>query len=261
MNKPIKLLIFSLYAGSVFAESSNCDGLLNIVNSPSAIDSTCTVPNKKILIELNYFDQQLPDHEGVQQNFPNAEIRIGLPSKNEFFIYPPNYIDQKNAPGSGNTTSALGLKHNFEYGEKWTFALEGLAILPGGSYAYGSAKGGAIFRTIASYSFTKQWSLSGMLGFNRQSDPQINGGHSYNSISPYMVLTYNPNDKLSFYGEVYGQSKIGALEGSGFNFDGGFIVLLTPKILFNLSGGQQLYNYLNNFKHYINLGVDVMLDV
>jgi hypothetical protein len=232
---------------------------LNISNSPNNFDTPCSTPFKHLIIELNYVYQKLNDQAGMQQNVPNAQIRIGLPSHNEFFIGPSNYISQTSAPKTGSTNTYFGLKHTINYNQKWIFAVEDIIETSGGSYAYGAQSWGTTFNAIANYNISDQFSLGGMLGISRQSDPKIIGGHSFNSVNPSLILSYNPNDKLSLYTEVYGQSKIAAETGAGFNFDAGVLYLFNPNILGYISAGQQLYNYLGDFTHYLNLGVSIMI--
>lgn len=233
--------------------------MLNIVNRPSNLDSPCSVPFKKVLIELNYIVKQLPGHQGVQQNFPNAEIRFGLPFNSEFFVDPPNYIYQKSFPKSGNTTTNLAFKHSVYSNQKWGFALQETVNTPGGSSAHGSHGWGTTLNGIAIYVINNHLTIEGMLGLSRLSDPSLTGGHYFNSVNPDIVLDYSVNGKLSIYGEVYGQSKISAKEGAGYNLDGGVLFRIYPNTILNISGGQQLYNYLYDFKHYINFGISVML--
>lgn len=261
-NTLIKISIFmsALYTLS-YATLSNagCTSIMDVANRPSNIDSACSVPFKKVVIELNYIDLQLINHAGVQQNYPNAIIRFGLPSSTELFVLPPNYIQQTSAPKSGSTAVTSGIKHSMSYQKKWVFALEGLVTIPGGSFAFGSQGWGGEFNGIASYSINQQLNVSAQLGISRTSEPPLLGGRSFNSINPDIVLVYQPNQKLSFYTEVYGQSKISVLKGAGFNFDAGVLVLISTNTVFNLSAGQQLYNYLGGFTHYINVGISVML--
>lgn len=258
-RKLLKYFMCIFYAHTLYADSNNpCNNLLNVINSPSNLTSTCSVPFKKILIELNYIAQPINGHQGLQQNFPNAEIRFGLPSNNEFYIDMPNYIQQKSFPGSGNTTTFLNFKHSIYYNQQWMFALEEVVNTPGGNAAYGSHGWGSTFNSVANYMINDYWSLSGMLGISRLSDPALTGGHYFNSINPDILLSYS-RDKLLIYGEVYGQSKISASEGAGYNFDGGILFHIYPNTVLSFSGGQQLYNYLGGITHYINFGMYVML--
>lgn len=259
-RKLLNFLIFIFYAHTLYADSNNpCNDILNVVNSPSNLDSSCSVPFKKVLIELNAIDLQLNGHQGVQQNVPNAEIRFGLPSNSEFLVNPPNYIHQKSFPKSGITTASFALKHSIYYNQQWMFALEEIVNIPWGSTAYGSHGWGSTLNGTANYIINERLSIDGMLGISRLSDSSLNGGKHYNSINPDIVVTYSVNEKIDIYGEVYGQSRISANETAGYNFDGGILFLIYANTVLSISGGQQLYNYLGGFTHYINLGMYVML--
>jgi hypothetical protein len=257
----ICILYTTSYVTSLYADDSSdfCSGLLNISNSPSNFESPCSVPLKHLVLELNYVYQKLNDQAGIQQNAPNAAIRIGLPSHNEFFIGPPTYISQTSAPKTGSSNTYFGLKHTINYSQKWVFAVENIIDTAGGSYAFGAQSWGTTFNAIANYNINDQFSLGGMLGISRQSDPEIIGGRSFNSVNPNLILSYTPNDTLSLYAEVYGQSKIAAALGAGFNVDAGLLYLFNPNILGYICAGQQLYNYLGDFTHYLNFGVSIMI--
>lgn len=261
MQKLVLLFMCIFYTCSLYADSNDpCSNMLNVVNSPSNLNSPCTVSFKKLMIELNYIDQRLYGDYGIQQNYPNAEVRFGLPANNEFSINLPNYIQQKSYPGSGYSSTFLAFKHAIYYNEQWMFALEELVNPPGGSFAYGSHGWGSTFNAIFNYTVNDSWSIAGMVGLSRLSDSSLLGGHHFNSIDPDIVLSYSINDKLMAYSEIYGQSKISALGNAGYNFDAGLLFLLFPNTTINISAGQQIYNYLGGYQNYINFGIDAMLD-
>jgi hypothetical protein len=213
------------------------------------------------MVELNYQVQQLPGRQGVQQNLPDALLRFGLPARHhELFIILPNRLIQSHKPGSGSTSTSVGLKQSYTYNAQWIFATEEVALLPGGSYAYGAQDWGASLGGMASFTINEQINIEGMLSVARYSDPRLNGGKTFYSVNPDVVLSYAPNAKVSLYAEIYGQSKLSADDTVGFNFDAGVLVLLNSHVVMNFSAGQQLYNYLNDVKHYANVGFSLLLE-
>jgi hypothetical protein len=254
--KAITRVLCTLQVSALYAD---CVGIMNIANHPSIIDSTCSVPFKKVVIELNYINERLINHAGTQQNYPNAELRIGLPAHNEIIVLLPNYIQQSTAPTSGSSAAIAGMKHSINYNEKWAFAIEVLANTASGSYYFGSQHWGATVNGIASYSITQKLNLEVQLGISRISEARAVGGRYFNSFNPDVVLSYAPFEKLSFYSEIYAQTKIDASQGAGVNFDGGMLLLVSKNTVLNFSIGQQLYNYLGGFEHYVNAGISVML--
>lgn len=255
-NQIISLAYLMVHSLVLYA---NCTEIIDVSNSPSHIDSPCTVPFKKVVVELNYNQLRLMHHADTQQNYPNAELRIGLPSSNEVFTLLPNYLQQTSPPTSGATAAITGLKHSHIYNDKWTFAVEGIANTASGSYSDGAQHWGATVAGIASYSITPKFNISAMLGLSRLSEAAASGGRYFNSINPDLIIAYAANAKLAVYAEVYGQSNIDASTGAGFNMDAGLQLLVSANTLFNLSAGQQLSNYLGGFTHYINVGIAVML--
>lgn len=112
---------------------------------------------------------------------------------------------------------------------------------------------------MASYVVNDYVAITGILGVSRTSDTALNGGYSFNSINPDVVFSYSPTQKLSFYGEVYGQSQFTIEQGAGFNFDAGVLFLIHPNAVCSFSIGQQLYNYFGNFTHYVNFSFEALL--
>jgi hypothetical protein len=245
----------------VLAESANdpCTGLLNIANRPSNIDSPCTVPQHKFVAELTYQNQELTNHIGSQQNGPDALLRLGLPANNEFFIILPNYISQSNIVASGFTETFAGFKHQFPVWDKWLLALETVINLPDGSAAYGSKGYGAAFNGILNYTLNAEWNVSFMLGASTATDPRLVGGQRFNSLNPDLVLSYSPTEKITLYSEIYGQSKTGAMQKSGFIIDAGISYLLNPNLVINGSLGQRTNGSLQGLAHYVGAGVSIML--
>jgi hypothetical protein len=250
-------MAFTVFAETVDDPCGGASALLNRVNRPTVTDSACVVPFKKAILELGYQYQQLTHSAGYQQNFPEAEWRVGLPVNNEFVLVLPNYIHQSMAPHSGFAATTMGIKHEIGYTKTWLAAAEALFTLPSGSTAFGSQDMGTVVNGIIDYTFNSTFSLSFMLGVATQTQSKLNGGQRFTSINPDMVLTYVLNPKINFFGEVYGQSKTGPGEGSGFNFDGGVLYLPLPNLEVDLEVGQRISGNLNGFNHYMGTGMSI----
>jgi hypothetical protein len=66
---------------------------------------------------------------GTADNYPQAEVRIGLPGNNEFVVLAPNYNHQRptGAPSSsGFSATTIAIKHEIGYTDKWLGAVEAL---------------------------------------------------------------------------------------------------------------------------------------
>jgi len=266
-KKHCKLLVLILSYGistNAFAdEISNPCGennsvLINILDRPTIGDSACAVPFGKAVLEAGYEYQELTHSAGYQQNFPEAELRIGLPDNNELVILPPNFIHQSMTT-SGYASSTIGIKHEMGYNQNWLDAIEVLATLPSGSTSYGSDGLGAAFNGIVSYTFNPTFNLSFMLGGSTETLPTLNNGGRFNSINPDVVFTYSATDKLDLYVEIYGQTKTNPTENSGSNSDAGIIYALLPNFTVDLEVGQRISGNLGGFNHYVGTGIGVLL--
>lgn len=246
------------YAETITDPCGGVAALLNIVDRPTAGDSACVVPFQKAILEIGYQYQKLTHSAGYQQNFPEAELRIGLPVNNELVLLLPNYIHQSKTPRAGLTGTTIGVKHEIGYTETWLGAAEILLTFPSGNSAFSNQYTGAAVNGIVTYTFNPTFSLFFMLGVTTQTESKRDGGQRFTSINPDMVLTYVFNQKVNFYSEVYGQSKTSPREGSGFNFDAGVLYLPLPNLEVDLEIGQRMSGNLSGFNQYIGTGMAVM---
>ncbi|WP_419418450.1 transporter [Legionella sp. D16C41] len=258
----IGLLVLLNGATITSAESSFCSGknaFINIVNRPSNSDSPCVIPYKHFDLELGAAYQKLAQGMGEGYNFPQPEVRIGLLHQSELFFFLPNYYYQRLPVLSGFTNASLGLKHQLGYTDKWVWALEGELELPGGSKNFGTKALGGIVNGIISCTLSNTLSLTFVIGVSTESDSINAGGRRYNSFNPDGLLAYSFTDTLSFYAEVYGQTKTSATTGSGFNADAGLLYLIRPNMVVDLSAGQRLSGFLGGFNHYFEAGMSFLI--
>lgn len=101
MNKPwpIRALLVSLVIGTQGVRADDdiqdsCSGssaLLAILDRPTVSDSACVVQYGQAVLEAGYEHADLTGAGGgTADNFPAAELRLGLPGNNEFVLLPPN---------------------------------------------------------------------------------------------------------------------------------------------------------------------------
>lgn len=230
---------------------------LNLVNRPSVGDSACVVPFKQAILEAGYQYQKL-NPTGYQQNYPEAQFRLGIPANTELNMTLPTYVTQSVAPQSGYTPTIVGIKHELGYTKNWVVTVESLFALPTGSANFGSDGLGVAINGIANYTLNSLIDFTFMLGASTQTQPSNSGGQRFTSINPDMVLSYALTSKANLYGEVYGQSKTGPNQGSGFNFDGGILYLLRPFVTVDLEFGQRISGNLGGFNHYVGTGIAIL---
>lgn len=233
------------------------DDLLLFIDRPTAEDNTCVTPYKAVVLEMGYQYQKLLD-AGTQQNFPEALLRTGIANGLEVNISIPNYIHQTIRPSHGFNATTLGVKHLISSSEKWATSVEGLVTLPSGSAAFGSGKTGETVNGLFSYNLTTELNLSGMFGVSSQSQSIDSSGSCYWSINPDLVLAWSKN-KVSLFAEIYGQSKTGSDEGSGFNSDVGMLYLIRKNVVIDFEVGHRISGTLGDFERYIGTGISVQL--
>ncbi|MBA2653161.1 MAG: transporter [Tatlockia sp.] len=301
-------ILISAASFKIFAEPpplcSGPNAFLSIVNRPTVADSACTVPTNKMVFELGYQAMKLDEHSQIQ-NFPNSELRFGLPWNSEFFVFLPNYNRQKmisssetekssneppalmkpNQPAktqnseskeiskglsemfndntstttrfSGLSDTIMGFKHIVKGSKKMLLTFEASITPPSGSKYFGSAGTEALVAGIFNYKLTKKLATVFQLSFTTLTDSKFDGGRRYNSVNPDAVISWSLKDNLQIYGEIFGQSKTGPDEGSGFNMDAGIEYLLAKNITIDLSAGQRISGQLWSLENYINTGMAV----
>ncbi|WP_115302551.1 transporter [Legionella beliardensis] len=257
------ILMFFYLTHMVYAEADNpclgANAFMNIIDRPNNADSACTVPFKHFEFESGYAYQRVVQALGEAHDFPEPELRIGLPWQSEIYLIPPNYNYLPSSHLTGFTDAVIGLKHQVGYNAKWIFTVEGALSLPGGSSNFGNRALGSFANAIINYNITDTLSLTFMLGGSTETDPDASGGRRYNSFNPDGVLSYALTEKISMYAEIFGQTKTSAEDSSGFNADAGLLYLLHPNIILDVSVGQRLWGYLGGYENYIGSGISFLI--
>jgi hypothetical protein len=242
------------------AVADPCGGpsrLLATVDGPTVAFSACVVPLGHVVVETDFQHAYLRAPGGTADNYPEGELRVGLPRNNEFVFMPPNY-NQRRARGasaaSGLSAITTGIKHEVGYNDKWLGALEALFTLPSGGAAFGSRGLGVDFHGILSYSLADTIGLSLQMGVSSQTDPKLAGGTRFTSLTSSLVASWQPMPKLQFYDEIFGQTSSGPGKGAGYNMDGGILYLITRWWEVDVEEGVRLIGNLGGFSHYHGIG-------
>lgn len=261
INKVLFILTL-LTSQIVYADDNNpCAGaqeLLALIDRPSKADSACTVPLKKLIAEMGYQYVNLTSGAGVNQNFPELQLRLGLPYDTEVTAILPNYNVQTTSPRTGYNATAVGLKHEIGIYGKWLPTIEGLLILPTGSAAYGSDHYGGFINGILNYSINNAWTLVVMLGVSSETLPHSAGGTKFSSFNPDVLISYQVGNS-DIYAEVYGQTNAGPGLGAGYNFDAGILYQFIHSMEVDFSFGQSLYGQLGGFNNYVAVGAGFLI--
>lgn len=254
-----------LLAPSAWADSSAhyfpnpCRGreaLLAVLDRPTVSDSSCTVRPGRVVIEAGYaYSWPYPSANGHGQNYPQLEVRFGLPHHNEFVVLPPERVLSPGA--NGYTASVVGLKHEFDVSSAWQFAAESLITLPSGDPNQGSAGTGVAVNGVASWSPSSTVGLSLMVGVTSDTEPTNLGGGRYTSFNPDGVVTWEFVPDLQLYAEVYGQTHTGVGQGSGYDADGGIQILVSRDFELDFEAGTRLSGALGGYSHYVGAGLGV----
>lgn len=262
--RPVYFTLFFILIriqGEAYSATNPCgvDNFMNLVDRPNNADSPCTIPFKHIEFELGYAYQKLTQGEGYGQNFPQAEVRLGLPWRSELFVTLPNYTRQSKPALAGFNNATLGLKHQLFYDEQWIISVDGGLNLPGGSQAFSIRQSGSYINMIVSDNLTDKLGLTLMLGGSSIAPSLNEESQRYSSFNSFVVLSYAPVTKVSIYAEVYGQTKTAWQQGSGFSIDAGVLYLQQANLIFDISAGQRLYGYLGGVENYIQAGLSFLI--
>ncbi|HAT6823292.1 TPA: transporter [Legionella pneumophila] len=232
--------------------------MLSFLERGGIATNPCVVPPKSVLISSGYQYQQLIG-EGVQHNFPAAAIQLGLPGYFEVDLLLPNYINQTVDPRIGFSETQLIVNHVLWFNNKWVITASGTFVFPSGSASFGSPNPGGGVIGILSYNFNSQLNLTGNLGITSQSEPSYDGGQSYTSVNPDLILSWTKN-KISLFAEIYGQSKTAPDEGSGFSTDAGVLYQVKKNIAIDFEVDQRITGLLNGVERYYGGGITIQFN-
>jgi hypothetical protein len=231
---------------------------LAVLNRPTVADSVCVVKPGQVLVEFGTQYGDIYPESGHEYNFPEAELRLGLPNGNEVNVSTPNYVAHypENQPALiGYTATVLGYKHQFVPVGNFVYGAESLFTLPSGDDNFGSEDLGVTINGLINYNITKTNAVTLMLGYTTQTTAKNDqNGQRYNSFNPDLVLSWKPTDMLQFFVEVYGQTKTGPDESESYNADGGIQYLTTEYIEVDIEYGQRLSGQLRSLSHYYGAG-------
>lgn len=238
-----------------------CEGpnsLLALIDRPTFAFSACVVPKENVLIESGSQYIQL-QQEGTQFNLPETELRVGLFNQLEVDLFVPNYIHQSVDPKIGFTAMGVGMKHVLLSNEKSVLSVLGVVVPPSGSASFGSRGVSGFISSILTFNMSPEIGVTAMLQASSQTLPINFGGQRFTAIDPFLVLSWN-KEKLSLYGEIYGQNKTGPKYGGGTNMDVGIIYLIKRNIALDVEIGKSLKGILGNFNQYVGTGISVRFE-
>lgn len=227
-------------------------GLLAGLDRPTVGDSACVAKPGHAIVELGYADGH--GGQGLTENGPQAELRFGLPHRNEFVLLPPNatYANNGHIGTTSYSATTMGLKHEWGYTSRWIYASEVLFTTPSTEpAAAGSSGWGEAVNGIIGYSVTPRIAISLMLGATALYDQN---NRRYTSINPDFVATWLLTPRWQLYGEIYGQSHTSYGVGSGWDSDGGVQYLVTRHVEVDAEVGQRLTGALGGYRNYWGLG-------
>jgi hypothetical protein len=243
--------------------AANPSALFSLLDRPTFSDSACSVPFRHVVLESGFIRANLRgEGSGKADSYPQAEVRFGLPGRNEFKILAPNYTSQRSGTrqeaSSGLSAAGIGFKHELGYAGKWLGSVEAVLTLPSGNDVFGSRGLGTTINGIVAYSLSAHVGLSLQLGISSLTDSVSAGGGRFTSFNQFFAATWNPIERLQLYGEVYGQTKTARSEGAGYNFDGGLQYLVTRWLEADLETGVRLTGNLGGFTHYYGVGIGIL---
>lgn len=257
-----------LAAGTPAASEAEdpCDGLLAILDRPTVADSTCVVKPGRLIAELGYQNAVIKGSDiGHLAFFPQAEFRYGLPEGWELKLFPPNYnmTDMRVSASGGHVDgfgdSAFGLKHQFGTFGGFTLTADVKLTVPTGNQAFSDGGVEGNIQGIVSYDLTPKLGVSVSLGASTLTNRAANGGLvRFGSLNPDLVVTYQINDQLQLYSEVFGNTVTAPHMGPNFSFDGGVQYLLTKSIELDVEGGTLLTGPQGLQARYFGVGTGLL---
>lgn len=222
-------------------------------------DTACVVPNKKVLVEGGYQQQNLTG-SGTLFSFPATQVTLGLPQNTEIFTVMPNYNEQRRPHLAGSTTVGVGAKTQVYSTKTLTLSGEGLVAIPGGSKAFGSDGTGLIINALGLYLLSSKITVLGMLGESSLTWPDTAGGKRFNSLNSSLAFAYAPVEQMNLFAEIIGQTKTSPFRGSGVDWNLGVFYELNKNIVFDVEYVKSFYGLTGGFKNFVGVGATVFFN-
>lgn len=231
--------------------------LLSMVNAGGNTQSPCTAYANHVIAELDYYYQNYYQENGYFNSYPDALLRLGIDKSTEINIAPPSLFYRSRPSTQGNSATILGGKHELWYVDNQLLSMAASLGLPDGSADFGNAHYSGELALLYGYRLNDSYYFNLALDYMRITESRIDGANLFTTLLGRASLSYFPNHKFGVYGEVYGQNKTAVNSGFGANTDLGFLYLITPKIVFNLSIGQRLVGNLEAIKQFYTAGIAI----
>ncbi len=239
---------------------SSGNPMFSLINRPSYMDSPCTIPSSQLMVEGGYQYRNLVGQPRADASlFPSIELRFGLPKATEFFVYLPAVAASSRNTNNGTTETSLGLKHEVFFTESFITSFTAHLYPPSGSYYVGAQSPGTEVGIIMEDIITNTLSATAMLSVLYEGQSKSQENTQYTSFNPDVVISLALNPFVMFFTEVYGQSKVSPVLGSGFNINGGLIFLVAQNATFDIEASHRLSGYLNGFNAYVGVGGAIKL--
>jgi hypothetical protein len=240
-----------------------CDGLLATLDRPTVADSACSVKRGQAVVEMGFQSATIKGSDISRLSLlPQAELRYGLGDGWELKLFPPNYLTTTLRPAvagpqlSGFGDTAFGVKKQIGTYGALVFTTDAKITLPTGNRAFSDGGLEGNVQGIVAYSITPQLGVSALLGVstltNRGDDGRVN---RFTSFNPSVVVTYQINDRVQFYSEVFGNTVTAPHQSANYTFDGGVQFIVTKSIEIDLEVGKLLSGPAGLQSKYIGFGV------
>ena len=256
LQKIVYFALSCLCSFPIFAEGALCQdpGILDLTDRGSVTDTPCTVPKKDILIEGGYQLQTLIPNNTLS-NYPQTQLVFGLPGRTELFADAPNYNIQTNPDLLGFSAVSLGAKTLFFSGESYAIAGQGIITIPGGSHNFGSPGTGYTANAIGTYKLSRLFSIASMVGGSSTTEPSVAGGGRFNSFNYSASLGFAPIEQLSFFGELFGQTKTSPDTNDGLDGDFGLLYAVAENVSLDAEYANRINGDIGGYRNYVGAGV------
>jgi len=223
--------------------SDPCTSLLALVTRPTVTTTACSVKPDALLIEIGYTNTTTSGRGGgVLANYPQAELRLGLPDKLEFDVFPPSLNEASGHPAvSGPSDVAAGLKYEIGYTSKALAGVGFVVSLPTGTRAFTSGESTYAFDFNFAYALSPNVGLSGTMAYNAGAMPETSGAVGrFSAFDPSLVLADALPDNFQVFFEGYGSTTAGPGLGSRYAIDGGLQKDIGSRLQLDLEYGDVL---------------------
>jgi hypothetical protein len=135
---------------------------------------------------------------------------------------------------------------------------QGILTLSGGSDAFGHQGAGGQCNLLTTYSMSPMFDLSSMLGISTSTESRSAMGGRFQSFNSSIAVSFKPIETMSFFVEMFGQTKSGYFVGSTLGADVGVLYQIARNASLDVEFAKNISSSMLYYNYYLGSGISIL---